>query len=294
MAASVELRSTREPAVAPQALERPAGEGVLELRQQPAELAPRLVAALERGDALDAFLFAVGLRQIAEDHLEPDRLLLGDVEALLAASGHGIAAAAARAVARAIAGLRRPSRRMRRWDARLGRLVDELSDCVMAATTPRAGLIVRARALSRELPRSRRFRASVMRVPAALHSFDQHPDDVRRLVDSFAAGRADRDRPVLLVGIRTSGSYLAPLTAAELRARGYEAATAMTARPSNPLSPRKRRAIRALRRGRGLALVIDDPPVSGTSIARVAVTLERLGLRRESIVLMYAMSVAGE
>jgi hypothetical protein len=288
MAAPVDVRTAPEEIIDGYAFDRPAADGVIELRQQPAELSARLVEAVERGDSVDAFLFAAGLRQIAEDHLEPDRLRLGDVEALLASSGHRFAAALVRGLARLLGAARLPRRRMRAWDERLGRLVDELADCSMTGATPGADLIGNARALVADLPRSRAFRAAVMRVPASLHSFDQHPDDIRRLVDELAGRSADRGQPVAVVGIRTSGSYLAPLTAAELRARGYAGAAAVTARPSCPLSRRKRRAIRALEREGGLALVTDDPPVSGTSIARVATALERLGLGRDSIVIAYA------
>ena len=73
-----------------------------------------------------------------------------------------------------------------------------------------------------------------MRVPTGFHSFDQHPDDVRWLVRAFMARYPERRGPLCVVGVRTSGSYLAPLHAAAFRACGESSVDVLTYRPGRP------------------------------------------------------------
>ena len=67
-----------------------------------------------------------------------------------------------------------------------------------------------------------RMRTTPVRMPSCFRNFDQTPEDVRRLAERVSDRWLDRQRRVLVVGIRTSGSYLAPLAAAVLRARGHD------------------------------------------------------------------------
>src|SRR5439155_244357 len=173
---------------------------------------------------------------------------------------------------------------LRRWDARLGRLVDGLADAVVAGRLA-AGLAGEARALAAERPAAA-LGAQSVRLPSCFRGFDQHPDDLARLVDRLRALTGAGPAPVAVVGLRTSGSYLAPLAAALLRARGAPA-VALTLRPWHPLPAPKRRALRAVSEAGGLVAVTDDPPSSGASLARAAAAIERLAPRR--VVLMLAL-----
>jgi hypothetical protein len=79
-----------------------------------------------------------------------------------------------------------------------------------------------------------RLGRELLRMPACFRSFDMQPADTACLGGDYAPSVAGR--PVLVVGVRTSGSYLAPLVAAALHALGAEAVT-ITARPGHPLLP---------------------------------------------------------
>ena len=129
----------------------------------------------------------------------------------------------------------------------------------------------------------------IVRLPACFRSFDQHPDDLRRLVQDFARAHSDRRQPLLVIGIRTSGSYLAPLYGAYLRAEGYAEVNTITLRPGRRPHTRERALIRRLATDGGLALVCDDPPGTGGSIARVATELQGMGVPAPSIVLLLAL-----
>src|SRR5439155_1388449 len=110
---------------------------------------------------------------------------------------------------------------LRRWAAGLGRLVDALAAAVVAGRLA-AGLAGEARALAAERPAAA-LGAQSVRLPSCFRGFDQHPDDLARLVDRLRALTGAGPAPVAVVGLRTSGSYLAPLAAALLRARGAPA-----------------------------------------------------------------------
>jgi hypothetical protein len=75
-------------------------------------------------------------------------------------------------------------------------------------------------------------RQGVLRLPACFRDFDQWPEDLARQVERLIERWADRNRPLLVTGVRTSGSYLAPLVAAALRARGRGDAHVLTLRPA--------------------------------------------------------------
>ena len=262
---------------------------LVDLHNGPRDLARLLVDRLQAGDALNAFLLAAGLAQIAEDQLEADVLRLSDVERVLGGSRGAAVAKVASTLSAGRRGARRDLRWLSRWERRMADLVDALADAVAARTLPPEKLLVEAEALRATLPASRAFRDAAIRLPSSFRGFDQHPEDLRRLAERVAAAAPDRERPIAVVGLRTSGSYLAPLLAAMLRKRGYARAIALSARPKHALPRHKRRALRDVLGAGGRVVVTDDPPASGSSIVAVAEALERLGAERGSILLALAL-----
>jgi hydroxymethylpyrimidine pyrophosphatase-like HAD family hydrolase len=70
---------------------------------------------------------------------------------------------------------------------------------------------------------------------------------------------------------------------------GYEHVRVLTVRPGQRWRRHELEALAAVVRSGGLALVTDDPPKSGGSVAKTALELERLGFGAESIVLLLPM-----
>lgn len=123
-------------------------------------------------------------------------------------------------------------------------------------------------------------------VPAAFRSQDLALEDIRELTLRFTDALPDRSRPVLVVGLRTAGSYFAPLVRAVLARRGYADVESLTLRPKSGLF---RQEQAALIRGAGrdaLALVVDEPPKSGATLCRVVEALRRSGLSDDRIVVL--------
>jgi len=259
-------------------------------------LASMLRRHLRAGRSLDAFLCAAGMWQVLEDHVRRD---VGDLTRVAKYAGR-LPGPAGPAAGAALRGVVTGSRRLR-WrtsDAAALRLAAELASLVSEL----AELVVAGREWERDggdlqPPVEDRVPARVARLPAALRrtiaipprsffSFDQRPEDCERLAADFAERRPDREVPLAVVGVRTSGSYLAPLVAACLRRLGYRHVDVRTWRPGQPVLRSERRALRALAAAGGLALVVDDPPTSGGSLARVAGDLEREGVPAGSVVFL--------
>ncbi|MFI5643833.1 HAD family hydrolase [Kitasatospora sp. NPDC051705] len=135
------------------------------------------------------------------------------------------------------------------------------------------------------LPGARRLLAgAVQRPPACFRSFDQHPQDCVALARLVTARHPDRHRPLLVLGVRTSGSHLAPLLAAALRGLGHGDVVVGTTRPGAALLPGRAALVRELRRRSGLVLLVDDPPVTGGSLAGLAGLAVRGGFAPDSVV----------
>lgn len=261
------------------------------------ELASLLCSAVERQDWLDAYLLAAGLNQIAEDFTHRDVLFLGAIGDQLLSSGREAHELAGRTAARAASLALGVQRRMRAsrealaWQRKLQSLVLSLAE-VVSSEERRADVDGGGIALAAESVRAGvdalpvTLRRLTVRPPSCFQAFDLDVADVRTLTAEFARAQPERSRPLLVAGVRTSGSYLAPLCAAILESEGYGDVRVLTLRPQHQLGRPERQLVRGLARRRGLALVLDDPPGSGRSVARTCDQLSACGLPRESIVLV--------
>lgn len=129
----------------------------------------------------------------------------------------------------------------------------------------------------------------LLRLPSSFRSFDQRPADIEALAGRFAQRWPGRGVALTVVGVRTSGSYLAPLAGAALRRLGFQSVDVLTLRPGTTPGPHARRLLRSAASGSGLVLLLDDPPVSGHSIRAVAQRLESEGIPAGRIVLLLAL-----
>ncbi len=253
---------------------------------------------LEEEEGLNAFFVAAGLHQIVEDYLHREAFVLQRA-VRLASGGHLVTSSAAR-TATALAVISATSRRLTPseralagWAEELARLVETLAGAAVNdqrdpdAFADARGRWARLREHIDHLPR--RLLEQVMRLPNFPYSFDQTLDDCRELAERFAGRWPDRDRPLLVVGVRTSGTYLAPLYQALLRCNGYRDVDVLTVRQHQRWSSREVARVRSVVAAGGLTLLTDDPPTHGNVAARVAQDLQRLGARPKSIVLVLAL-----
>ncbi len=141
------------------------------------------------------------------------------------------------------------------------------------------------RLISAALPE--KYLESWTRNPAAFRTQDLSAADILRLGDKFAAMFPDRERPILVAGSRTAGSYFAPLLHAYLANLGYRDLASMTLRPNKDASPSEHNDIRRAAKKNALTLVIDEPPNSGSALLKCVNILEKYGTKRKSLVSLF-------
>jgi hydroxymethylpyrimidine pyrophosphatase-like HAD family hydrolase/adenine/guanine phosphoribosyltransferase-like PRPP-binding protein len=251
------------------------------------EVLEHLGTCLRSGHELDAFLLSAAAVQIVEDVLQRDPLSLRRAAKFLG----GPVATALGGAARVVELGQRWSASRRRstaWCADAGELRDACADAVVADGSgfrDRAGLLRAAAGLAaRRGDLDHVTPTALMRLPACFRGHDLLPEDAVTLAERYAC-TLDDGTEVLVVGIRTSGSYLAPLVAAALRARGMRAPV-LSSRPGHPLFPADADALRtAVSRG-ARVVIVDDAPRSGASLRRTADLVRDLGVPVDAVTLL--------
>ena len=263
---------------------------VADLHNNASTLMGLLTQALRGEQWLDAYLITAGLGQLVEDRLHGDAVLLHRAASYLrgrparSARLTGITAAVCGAVMRLAAA---PGKgRLARARDVLAALASELAGQVLAADDEPRDLMATVPDICAAIPG---LSDDLVRMPACFHSFDQHPDDVRWLTRAFLLRYRVVDVPLCVVGVRTSGSYLAPLYAAALRAQGCRGVETLTYRPGRPFLRDERATLRAVARAGGLVLIADDPPASGSSLATTAQTVSAVGVPDSRIVFLLSL-----
>ena len=234
-----------------------------------------LAERLEVGDGLDAYLLAAGAVQIVEDYQHRDIWSIRRIAAALARGRRReVVARLLRVLAAGLDFFRRVSRRDRFLTGWLGRLVDvrdRLAFVVLKAPVTYECnlnlLLDDVQHLRAELPKLPAWLTQeVLRLPSCFRSFDQRPSDCVRLAENFVSQA--KPKSAIVVGVRTSGSYLAPLVTAAL-ANAILHVETLTVRPGRPLRSTQRAVLGRIVRCSGHVLVVDDPPVSGEALREV-------------------------
>ena len=178
-------------------------------------------------------------------------------------------------------------RALARWRREWGGAVEEFLMGAVAGQRPEEDAIDRARRrleslLSAGLPDHVQDRRP--RIPGAFRRHDLTHHDVVALARKFVAAFPARGRPILVLGLRTAGSYFAPVVTACLRADGYEDVDAVTIHPKKGVTPAEAaRLARCAKRG-GLVVMVDEPLDTGVTLARAIGMLRRAGIAASNAV----------
>jgi hypothetical protein len=232
------------------------------------------------GPLLNLYLVACALDQVLSDRLHAGfvdlaPLARGDFERRLLRS----ASRMQRAVHR-----RLPRRALRRRQRDVQALALSLATRVLAGerSAGREAMTAVARLRAGRWPSA--VAADRLQVPQAFRGSDLYPADTRllaeRAAEAMGAGRA----PVLVVGLRPSGLYLAPLCAAALVGLGHTVEL-LSMRPGVPLLPHETARVRRVAASDGWALVLDGTGGSGTALGEAMRALGQLGLAESRICL---------
>jgi hydroxymethylpyrimidine pyrophosphatase-like HAD family hydrolase len=117
-------------------------------------------------------------------------------------------------------------------------------------------------------------------VPSLFRRLDLTPDDILALGRHFIAQCPDRSQPLLLLGLRSSGSYVAPLLQAFLDREGFATVAAMTIQPDKGPDRRERMQLERYAQHRFMALILDDSPHTGGTVVRALEAARHAGFPR--------------
>jgi hydroxymethylpyrimidine pyrophosphatase-like HAD family hydrolase len=180
----------------------------------------------------------------------------------------------------------RPSARVRRWREQwLAGLDDFLSLMVAgqtahpAAFAPAGGRL--AALLRAPLPSG--LRAARVGVPSPFRRLDLTHHDVLALGRCFVRRFPDRAQPILLVGLRTSGSYFAPLLRAFLKTEGFGMVALLTMVAGKGPGRWERRELARYAEQGYTAVIVDDPPHTGGTIFTALDIARRAGFGRDRL-----------
>jgi hydroxymethylpyrimidine pyrophosphatase-like HAD family hydrolase len=173
---------------------------------------------------------------------------------------------------------RRPQ--VRRWGERWQACLDGFLSVVVAGQAADPASFVEAGSKLAETLRSLLppdLQAEHIGVPTPFRRLDLTHFDVLALGQNFIRRFPDRSQAILLLGLRTSGSYFAPLLRTFLKAEGYQTVSSLTVQPNKGLGRWERQQLeRSAERGYS-ALILDDPPYTGGTIALAFEMAQRVG-----------------
>jgi trehalose-6-phosphatase len=160
-------------------------------------------------------------------------------------------------------------RRLWRWREQwLSSLNDFLSLIVRKQAVPPICLAESGRRLMAllEYPFPADLRAQRLATPIAFRRLDQTQRDCLSLGDLFVRRFPDRTQPILLLGLRTTGSYVAPLLRAFYEVEGYRNIALMTIEPKKGPGRREKQNLKRFAALGYWALIVDDAPNSSYTL----------------------------
>lgn len=128
--------------------------------------------------------------------------------------------------------------------------------------------------------------------PRAFHSQDLTFSDILKLAHRFCIELDDYKKPYLIVGLRTAGSYFAPVLRAYMVNRGYLNTGIVTLRPKAGLSKFEIQQLRNYSKQGGIAVVVDEPVYQGTTLAICIQLLRNVGFIASSTVAIFPLHPA--
>ena len=111
-------------------------------------------------------------------------------------------------------------------------------------------------------------------VPSAFSRLDLTHFDVLELGRQFARQYPNRSHPILLLGLRTAGTYFSTLLRSFFKAEGYRRVASLTVQPKKGPSRRERLELRRYVKQGFTLVIVDDPPHTGDTLV-LAVDIAR-------------------
>lgn len=120
-------------------------------------------------------------------------------------------------------------------------------------------------------------------IPSPFSHLDLTPNDVFRLGDFFIRRFPQCTQPIVIVGLRTAGSYFAPLLRVFLETKGYRSVEFLTIEPLKGVGRREEKKLKQFAARGYWALIVDDPPDSSRSLLAASNIVQRAGFAAASV-----------
>jgi hydroxymethylpyrimidine pyrophosphatase-like HAD family hydrolase/hypoxanthine phosphoribosyltransferase len=232
------------------------------------------------------FLLACSVTDAIDDYVAGNTYDFSKVSQALPPARLGVAILTrALAVARTLRETRMSS--LRTWSEAWRKAVTDFLQHTMVDSPSQAILVQQCAKLVGLLPPSfpKRLWDARPKVPAFFRSRDFAPSDCLELGKKFVQRFPDGERPTIILGLRTAGSFLAPLLCAYLRTR-FPAVDWIAVRPKKDLATSERTALRQATSRRARVLVVDESIHSGQTLVTAVTLLRRMGFKDDDIVVL--------
>jgi hydroxymethylpyrimidine pyrophosphatase-like HAD family hydrolase len=158
--------------------------------------------------------------------------------------------------------------RVRRWRERWQAGLDDfLAIFVREAAEPISFAETGSRlAMLLQSPLPSDLQAKHLGAPSAFSRLDVTHFDVLALGRRFVKRFPDRSQPIVLLGLRTAGTYFAALLQAFFKAEGYQSVSSLTVQPKKGPGHWERKELKRYAEQDYALLIVDDPPHTGDTI----------------------------
>jgi trehalose-6-phosphatase len=237
-----------------------------------------------RGEmAANVFLFSCAISDTVDDSLSGPRYDFSQAARVFGPSG--VIVRPLNRLLRASADFHIACRRgLLRWRADWEKVVVQLTAALGAnAPNPISGPHKRRMLALLEYRFPSRLLSTRVRIPAAFRSQDLTHFDGLELGRILAEDCPHRSRPILVAGLRTAGSYFAPLVRGYLEARHYRNVETVTLRPKQGLSARERAQLAQAAANGALVAIVDEPVDSAGTLAEAVECMRQAGFPVDDI-----------
>lgn len=125
--------------------------------------------------------------------------------------------------------------------------------------------------------------------PRAFRCQDLTPYDVVTLSKKYCEENTNKNKPILIIGLRSAGSYFAPILRADLAKRGYKNISIVTLRPKKGASQNEKERIQKFTKQDGSVIIIDEPIYVGLTLKICIKILDELGVHRQSVNVLFPL-----
>jgi hydroxymethylpyrimidine pyrophosphatase-like HAD family hydrolase len=171
-------------------------------------------------------------------------------------------------------------RKVRRWRERWRGALDEFLSAIVRFDAGEAVCFAesgRKLLMRLESPLPSELQGEIVGAPTAFNRLDLTEKDILALGKAFVRRFPERTQSIVVVGLRTSGSYFAPLVSALLQVEGYKDVVWLTTDPNKGASRQERSELARFAKRGYSALIVDDPPYTCRTVLTALGTVSRAG-----------------